>query len=161
MGHWGWELRRSPGRSLAYRLPPAHGNPETQHFQTPVRADDKFATGTVFNDSKDSFVITQNIEGAEPVTAPAKFLFASDGAIIYTWTERKGPDGTFDRSGEALAVIDQSREGSQFFGLAISSAYARICAANFGVNPDIKMFDGKFRPLPATFETPFDGNQNG
>lgn len=48
-------------------------------LRTPVRADDKFATGTVFNDSKDSFVITQNIEGAEPVTALPNFCSPAMG----------------------------------------------------------------------------------
>ncbi|NDB69984.1 MAG: TIGR03118 family protein, partial [Methylocystaceae bacterium] len=127
----------------------------------PVGGDDKFATGTVFSDSKDNFVITQNIEGVETITAPAKFLFASDGGIISAWTERKHPDGTFDRSGEALAVIDQSKEGSQFFGLAISHNYDRLYAADFGEHPSVKVFDGKFKPESITFDAPFDDNKNG
>lgn len=127
----------------------------------PVGGDDKFATGVVFNDSKKNFVITQEIQGLEPVTAPAKFLFSSDGGIISAWTERKKSDGTFDRSGVADIVIDKSKEGVQFFGLAISSGYDRIYAANFGANPDIQVFDGKFRPESITFDMPFDDNKNG
>jgi len=127
----------------------------------PVGGDDKFATGVVFSGSMDDFVITQMIEGVAPITAPAKFLFASDGGIISAWTERKRADGAFDRSGEALAVIDQSSEGAQFFGLAISHDYDRLYAADFGAHPSIKIFDGKFNPEPVRFDAPFDDNKNG
>lgn len=127
----------------------------------PVGDKDNFATGTVFVDSKENFVITQTIEGAEPITAPSKFLFASDGGVISAWTERKKPDGSFDRAGEAIAVIDKSKEGAQYFGLAINKDYSRIYAANFGVNPDIQVFDGKFQPANVTFDQPFDDNKNG
>lgn len=127
----------------------------------PVGGEDNFATGTVFSDSKDAFVITQAIEGKEPITAPAKFLFASDGGIISAWTERKLEDGSFDRSGEALTVIDQSKEGAQFFGLALSHDYSRLYAADFGEKPAIKVFDGKFQPVNVAFDMPFDENKNG
>ncbi len=127
----------------------------------PVGGDDKFATGVVFSDSKEHFVITQNIDNAEPITAPAKFLFASDGGIISAWTERKKPDGSFDRAGEAIPVIDQSKDGAQFFGLAISHDYTRLYAADFGEQPAIKTFNGKFQPEEITFDNPFDENKNG
>ena len=127
----------------------------------PVGGADKFATSVVFSDSKDNFVITQGINGAAPVTAPAKFLFSSDGGTISAWTERKKADGTFDRSTVANKVIDQSKDGVQFFGLALNADYNRIYAANFGKNADIKVFDGKFQPLAITFDTPFDDNKNG
>lgn len=127
----------------------------------PVGGDDRHATGTVFSDSKESFVITQTFPGGEPITAPAKFLFASDGGIISAWTERKQPDGSFDRSGVALSVIDQSKNGAQYFGLAVNSAYNRLYAANFGAQPGIEVFDGAFKPLAANFENPFDTNKNG
>lgn len=127
----------------------------------PVGGKDNVATGVVFIDSKDNFVITQDIEGAEPITAPSKFLFASDGGIISAWTERKKADGDFDRSGIAIPVIDESKDGAQFFGLAANAAYDRIYAANFGVNPGIQVFDGKFKPMNVTFDLPFDDNKNG
>lgn len=127
----------------------------------PVGGDDKFATSTVFNDSKENFVVMQEIEGAQPITAPAKFLFASDGGIISAWTERKLPDGSFDRSGVANTVIDESKNGAQFFGIALSHNYDRLYAANFGKDAGIKVFDGKFQPADIKFDQPFDDNKNG
>ena len=132
-------------------------------MQVPVGGDEHFATGTVFSGSKDNFVITQTVADAEPITAPAKFMFASDGGIISAWTERKKADGTFDRSLAANNVIDESASGAQFFGLAISSVYDRLYAANFGkhTGSGIEVFDGKFQPLATKFDMPFDTNKNG
>ncbi len=127
----------------------------------PVGKDDNFATGVVFIDSKDDFVITQKVEGAEDIHAPAKFVFASDGGIISAWTERKKQDGTFDRPGEALTVIDSSEQGAQYFGLATNSTYEKLVAANFGATPGIEVFDGSFKPADMHFDTPFDTNNNG
>lgn len=134
---------------------------ELKTIKLPVGGDDKFSTAVVFSNSKDDFVVTQNIEGVEPVAAPAKFLFSSDGGIISAWTERKRADGSFDRAKEAVAVIDQSSEGAQFFGLAISHDYDRLYAADFGAKPAIKVFDGEFKPEEITFDMPFDDNKNG
>lgn len=127
----------------------------------PVGGDDKFSTGVVFSDSKDSFVITQKPVTGADILAPAKFLFASDGGVISAWTERKKEDGSFDRPVEAKSVIDQSAQGVQFFGLAINKANNRIYAANFGENPGIKVFDAKFKPANIKFDMPFDENKNG
>lgn len=132
-----------------------------QYVKLPIGGKDNFATGVVFSDSKEDFIITQEVEGAEPITAPAKFLFASDGGIISAWTERKKEDGSFDRAGQSLAIIDQSKEGAQFFGLALSHNYSILYAADFGSHPSIKVFDGKFRPMNISFEMPFDDNKNG
>lgn len=132
-----------------------------KYVTVPTGGKEQFTTSTVFSDSKENFVITQAIKGKEPITAPAKFLFASDGGIISAWTERKLADGTFDRSGEAVTVIDQSKEGAQFFGLATNAEYSRLYAANFGSNPGIHTFDGKFKPVDQAFDQPFDENKNG
>lgn len=134
---------------------------ELKIVKLPVGGAENFSTGTVFVDSKDQFVITQDVQGAGPITAPSKFLFSSDGGIISAWTERKKADGSFDRAKEALNVIDKSKDGAQYFGLAINKAYNRIYAANFGVNPDIQVFDGKFQPENIIFDQPFDDNKNG
>jgi uncharacterized protein (TIGR03118 family) len=127
----------------------------------PVGGEENFATGVVFNDSSENFVITQDVKDAPTITAPAKFLFASDGGIISAWTERKKADGTFDRADKAITVIDQSKDGAQFFGLAISHDYTTLYAADFGEKPTIHTFDGKFQPKAVTFDTPFDDNKNG
>ena len=127
----------------------------------PVGGDDKFATSTVFNDNKNSFVITQEAPGAEPITAGAKFLFASDGGVISAWTERKNADGTVDHPPIANNVIDKSKEGVQFFGLAISADNDRIYAADFGAKPSIHVYDAQFKPEDVTFDLPFDDNKNG
>jgi uncharacterized protein (TIGR03118 family) len=134
---------------------------ELKTVTVPVGGDNKFSTGVVFSGSSDNFVITQEVPGAEPITAPAKFLFASDGGIISAWTERKLHDGTFDHPADALVVIDQSQDGAQFFGIAISHAYDRLYAADFGQQPAIKVFDGSFKSVPITFDAPFDENKNG
>ena len=134
---------------------------ELKEITLPVGGDENFATGVVFSDSKKHFTITQKVDGAEPVTAPAKFLFASDGGIISAWTERKKPDGSFDRPLDAVTVIDQSKEGAQFFGLAISKDYDTLYTADFGSKPAIKVFDGKFNPKSIRFDSPFDDNANG
>lgn len=127
----------------------------------PVGGDDKFSTSTVFSGSKENFVITQDVKGADPITAPAKFFFSSDGGIISAWTERKKEDGSFDWPSTANNVIDQSKEGAQFFGLAISHGYDTLYAADFGAAPSIKVFDGKFQPKGVKFDQPFDTNKNG
>jgi uncharacterized protein (TIGR03118 family) len=134
---------------------------ELKYVKLPVGGDENFATGVVFNDSKKDFTITQKIDGAEPITAPAKFIFASDGGIISAWTERKKSDGKFDRSNDAITVIDESKIGAQFFGLAISANYDRLYAADFGQNPTIKTYDGNFKPIAINFDMPFDENKNG
>jgi len=141
-------------------LQPLHQD-KLKIVKLPVGGNEQFATSTVFNDSKENFIITQEIKGAQPITAPAKFLFASDGGIISAWTERKLPDGSFDRSEEALPVIDESKKGAQFFGLAISHNYTRLYAANFGKDAGIEVFDGKFQPVDIKFDMPFDSNKNG
>ncbi len=133
----------------------------TEYVKLPVGGADNFATGVIFVDSKENFIITQKVKDAEPITAAAKFMFASDGGIISAWTERKKEDGSFDRPTEAITVIDESKHGVQFFGLAISSDYTKIYAADFGVSPQIRAYDGKFKPLNIAFDMPFDDNKNG
>lgn len=144
------------------KLRPLHFD-KLKYVKLPVGGEGHMATGTVFSDSKDNFIITQVIPDVEPITAPAKFMFASDGGVISAWTERKHEDGTFDRAGVANNVIDESKSGAQFFGLAISAAYDRIYAANFGNHKGsgIEVFDGTFKPLETKFDMPFDTNKNG
>jgi uncharacterized protein (TIGR03118 family) len=132
-----------------------------KYVKIPKGGADNVVTGVVFSDSARNFVITQKIDGADDITAPAKFLFASDGGIISAWTERKKEDGTFDRAPQAETVIDRSKEGAQYFGLTLNDDYSRLYAANFGVNPGIEVFDGNFKPMNIAFDQPFDDNHNG
>jgi uncharacterized protein (TIGR03118 family) len=134
---------------------------DVPYVQLPVGGEDNASTGVVFNDSRENFIITQQVAGQTPVTAPAKFLFSSDGGIISAWTERKNPDGTWLRADHAEPVIDGSSQGAQFFGITLNADYSRLYAANFGTNPDLRVYDGKFQQLPITFDMPFDTNRNG
>lgn len=111
-------------------------------------------TGVVFNNSN-NFTITQG-----SITAPAKFLFATDSGTISAWTERKNPDGSFDHPGSAKLVIDQSSDGSRYFGLAINPNGNQIHTANFGANPGIQTFDSKFNNIgiSGAFHNPFSLN---
>lgn len=134
---------------------------DLKEIKLPVGGDDKFATGVVFNSKPENFVVSQKLENGEVLTAGSKFIFASDGGIISAWTEQKNPDGSFKRPNHADKVIDYSDKGAQFFGLAINQAEDRLYAANFGVNPDILVFDKNFKPAAIKFEQPFDANKNG
>lgn len=131
------------------------------YIKLPVGGDEQFATGAVFSASTKDFIITQEMIDSRPIKAPAKFMFASDGGIISAWTERKLGKGLFARPTEAVAVIDESERGAQFFGLAISHDFDTLYAADFGVRPDIRVYDGKFKPKAIRFANPFDDNKNG
>lgn len=142
------------------KLRPLHMD-KLAYVHVPVTGDEQFTTGVVFNDSKDTFVITQDVADAAPITAPAKFLFSGDSGLISAWTERKKDDGSFDRPVDALTVIDRSKDGAQYFGLTLSHDYQKLYAANFGVQPGIEVFEGDFTPSPIRFDQPFDTNTNG
>lgn len=127
----------------------------------PLGGDDKFSTSTVFSNSDKNFIITQKLNDGTSITAPTKFFFSSDGGVISAWTEKKNDDGSFQRSDEALSVIDQSKDGAQFFGIAVDHKSSRLYAADFGAAPSMKVFDKKFKPTKLTFDMPFDENKNG
>lgn len=99
------------------------------------------ATGVVFNANATSFVITQLPTAPStdfnPITAGAKFLFATNYGAIYAWTERKHTDGTFDRSEMAVKVFDSRanpNDCGQFYGMALSPASDRLYVADFGTD---------------------------
>ena len=100
-------------------------------------------------------MITQE-HAAGPITAPAKFLFATDGGVVTAWTERLRADGSFDRPTDSVIVFDRSEQGGQFFGMAISPANDRLYLADFGTEPGMVVLDDHFQPLPdAGFDSPF------
>ena len=113
-------------------------------------------TGIVYTGAATRFVITQ-AHPAGAITAGAKFLFAADSGVIQAWTERKKTDGTFDRPDDALVVIDQSAQGSAFFGLAVSPTFDRLYAADFGSGLRVQTFDTAFKDISAAvrFTNPF------
>lgn len=112
-------------------------------------------TGVVFNGG-DKFRITQG----SIVDSPARFLFATDNGVISAWTERKNADGSFDRPFNAKTVIDASATGTQFFGVGLDEAGGRLYAANFGVNPGLRVYDSAFNDISgsAGFANPFGGD---
>ncbi len=119
-------------------------------------------TGTVFNGGN-SFIINQPIEGKSNIIAPAKFFFGSDDGSIHAWTERKvtnlDSSTSMDWPTSAIPVIKYT--GANYFGITMNTAFTRLYAANFGLNPGIHVYDGSFNKLDIKFETPFDLNGNG
>lgn len=105
-------------------------------------------TGVVFN-SSNNFQITQSHPNG-PITNAARFMFVTDGGVLSAWTERKNPDQSFDRPGEALAVIDQSANGAQFFGLGINKNEDRLFVADFGATPGMHVFDSSFSEITSS-----------
>jgi uncharacterized protein (TIGR03118 family) len=109
-------------------------------------------TGVAFNGGS-AFRITQG----SIASSPARFLFATDNGVISGWTERRNADGSFDRPHNAVAVIDRSAQGSQFFGIAVDEAGGRLYAADFGATPGLRVYDGGFADISASagFANPF------
>ena len=123
--------------------------------------DEATSTGTVFNGGN-SFIINQLIAGKSNINAPAKFFFAATDGSIHAWTERKVThiDGSTSMDWPTVAVPVIKHIGAQYFGIAMNNSFTRLYAANFGVNPDIHVYDGSFKKLNIKFETPFDTNGN-
>jgi uncharacterized protein (TIGR03118 family) len=110
-------------------------------------------TGQVFNQNEHEFTITQ-----ERLTGPSKFIFCTEEGTISAWTEKKNEDGSFARPRSSLIVVDNSKKGAVYKGLAISTKPNdnRLYAADFG-RKRIDVFNNSFAPviLGATaFELP-------
>ncbi len=106
-----------------------------------------FATGTIFNPTTGFTVVNQHPNGA--ITAPAKFLFATDTGTISAWTERNNTAAAQGKDWPAAAelVIDGSGYGGAFFGLAIVKATTQLLVADFGAEPKLRVFDSGFNEL--------------
>jgi uncharacterized protein (TIGR03118 family) len=152
---------------------PGAGVPEGE---TDVTNTDKFigfATGTVFNGAaleSSQFVVrnqTVLVDGAaQTLEGSARFVFCTDSGVISGWTERNPQDGAGSqivrRNGAAVATIDRSAQGEQYFGVAIKpGTWDRLWAADFGAQPQIRAFDAQWQPLAlgAAFANPFIGNK--
>ncbi len=111
-------------------------------------------TGVAFNGGQHLRISQGSI-----VDSPARFLFATDNGVISGWTERRNADGSVDRPHNAVAVIDQSSTGAQFFGIGVDESSGRLVAANFGVDPGLRVYDGAFNDISgsAGFAYPFGG----
>jgi uncharacterized protein (TIGR03118 family) len=102
-------------------------------------------TGTVFNGGT-GFVISKN-----GVSAPSRFLFASDDGTISGWTTVVDPT-------RALPAVDDSSSGALYTGLALAAdptGRSFLYAADFS-RGTIDVFDQRFRPVvrPGSFQDP-------
>ncbi|MEM6715997.1 MAG: TIGR03118 family protein, partial [Cyanobacteria bacterium P01_C01_bin.147] len=114
-------------------------------------------TGQVFNGSGD-FVITQDHPNGD-ITAPSKFIFVATDGGISAWTERANDDGTIDRPLVSEVVVDKFLD-SIYYGVAITNFESdnRLYVADFGVAPEIEVYDANFNEITADFEfaNPFE-----
>jgi uncharacterized protein (TIGR03118 family) len=157
-GHF-WITAQASGKSFEY-VGDVGGKDlfqdELKEVTIPEVAADTGPTGTVFNEKGDGFVITQKLEDGEEVTAPAKFLFATDSGIVTAWTERENEDGTKSFPATSEIVFDQSKQGSSFLGMAITPANDKILLADFGKKPGLVVVDDKFQAVKNPgFASPF------
>lgn len=117
------------------------------------------ATGVIFNGQPTSFVITQTPSvpstNQNPITAGAKFMFATNFGAIYAWTERKHADGSgYDRADTAVKVFDarnNPNDCGQFYGLAVSPTSDRLYAADFGTNTSACNSTAAIAGVPKSF----------
>jgi uncharacterized protein (TIGR03118 family) len=112
-------------------------------------------TGQVFNPSDTDFNVT--VEG---ITGPSKFIFATEDGTIVGWTEKKNEDGTFQRPTNSVVMIDHSKKGAVYKGLAVTTAKDnnRLYAADFG-RDRIEVFDKDWKQVSLSkeaFTTPKD-----
>lgn len=110
-------------------------------------------TGQVFNGRENEFIVTH-----DGLTGPGKFLFNTEEGTISGWTEKKNEDGTFTRPSHAKIMIDNSKKGAIYKGLAISQGldHNRIYAADFGRHI-IDVYGPDFKPAKlgkAAFQRP-------
>ncbi|KGN30413.1 hypothetical protein N802_07145 [Knoellia sinensis KCTC 19936] len=108
-------------------------------------------TGVIFNDTT-NFVVDQ---GA--VKGPAKFLFATADGTISAWTETAQPGGSVTRPPFATKVADDSADGAQYFGLAISPTGDQLLAADFGTSRIVTFSSTFEEEATKGFNNPFPG----
>ncbi len=110
-------------------------------------------TGLVFNGRDDEFIVAH-----DGISGPSKFIFASEDGTIVGWTEKKNADGSFIRPDKSVIMVDNSRKGAIYKGLAVSEGLSanRLYAADFARN-GIDVFDATFKPVKLgkdAFKTP-------
>jgi uncharacterized protein (TIGR03118 family) len=104
--------------------------------------------------------ITTLVHTNGTITAPAKFLFATEDGVISTWTDNKQPNGTPNWVGYSAAQIDRSQQGSAFFGITVSLSSGWAYVADLGTNPGMRVFSGDYTERTDLFGAfnPFIGN---
>lgn len=127
-------------------LPPAGDNPGA-------------ANGIIFNPTGVGFVITQTLPSGMDFTAASKFVFVSDNAVLSAWTQYTAADGSLQYPNYSLKILDDSANGSAFFGLAASPTFDKLYVADFGNNPfpHVRIFDNTFaeEDVAGRFANPF------
>lgn len=100
-------------------------------------------TGEVFNGNPNEFIVTE-----QGITAGSKFIFCSEDGGISGWTERKNADGTFSRPTTSTLMIDRSKQGAIYKGIALSSRKENnyLYAADFA-NKRIDVFNAQWKPV--------------
>lgn len=95
-------------------------------------------TGIVFNGTND-FMVTKN-----GVSAPARFIFATENGIIAGWAPSLDPN-------HAIVAVDNSASGAVYKGLTLAADGNRtlLYAADFH-NNRIDVFAGNFSPATLT-----------
>jgi len=103
-------------------------------------------TGIVFSGGAD-FIVT---DGA--VSAPARFIFATEQGMISGWAPAVPPPPP---SRDAMPAVDRSDVNANYKGLALASTPGgnRLLAADFA-NGRIDTFDGGFNLLGQSFNDP-------
>lgn len=156
-GHF-W-IGASSGQSIEY-VGDVGGQPLFQDELTTVATQGP-TTGIAFNPAKE-FRITQSHPNGD-IEAPAKFIFANASGTLTAWTERARPAGGFDHPLDSVLVVDGTAQHSAFLGVAISPSGERMFAADFGAQPRVRVYDGRFAEtgaLPNPF-TPASGPAPG
>jgi uncharacterized protein (TIGR03118 family) len=125
----------------------------------PSSAEAGSANGIIFNSSGPGFVVTQTLPSGQVFTAPAKFVFVSDNAVMSAWAQYQSADGTLQYPDYSIKVLDDSANNSAFFGLAASPTFDKLFVADFGNNPNprIRVFNDQFveEDLAGRFANPF------
>ena len=137
-----WVANNGTGTSTLY-----NGDGVAQFGPTPLVVNVPNApTGAVANPTSD-FAVAPN--------APARFIFATEDGTIRGWNPGVPPQPPLTTSHETEIVVDNSRAGSVFKGLAIGSVgTSNFLYANDFVNGKIDVFDGSFKSVVMPFVDP-------
>jgi uncharacterized protein (TIGR03118 family) len=141
--------------------PPVPSGPTTF---VPDREGTSRPTGQTWQQTPGFITTLQHFNGT--ITAPAKFLFATEDGVISTWTDNRQPNGTPNWVGYSAAQIDRSAEGSAFFGITVSKTSGWAYVADLGSIPGMRVYNGDYTERTELFGAmnPFlggDGFQPG